>query len=98
MIDDKLDTTKIRIYKKCQPNVAISWKDLEDIIIPEVSSPSLKLSAAMTMTFAEKSYKIHSAGILYRQKSVSDAMAGYVAMYWLDACICLVNGRRSMIA
>ena len=74
-IADKLDTTKIRIYKKHEldtatslqerkPNAAILLKDLDDIIIPEVSSPSLKLSAAMTMTFAEKSYKIHSAGIL----------------------------------
>ena len=80
LIDDKLDTMEIRIYKKRKPNDATSLKDLKDIIIPEVSSPSLKLSAAMTMTLAEKSYKIHSACILYRQKSVSDAMAGYVTM------------------
>ena len=63
-IEDKLDTKKIKIYNKLKLDTATSLQGLDKIIIPEVSSPSLKLSAAMTMTLAEKSYKSHSACIL----------------------------------
>ena len=64
-IEDKLDTEKIKIFKKAKLDVATSLQKLEDIIIPEVSSP-LRLSAVMIMTFAEKSYKSLSSSILYR--------------------------------